>query len=379
MPRLIHRLPQARLHKPSGQARVRIDGREHYLGRFGTPEAKQAYQRLMAEHLANNRQAVAGPVQSSGPAVLEVMDAHRKHAEIHYRRRDGSETGERENYRLALRPLRQLYGRLPAAEFGPLELRAVRESMIRTGKLSRTTINARINRIRRVFKWAASMAMIPGRVYQDLMTVPPLLEGRTPAKEADGVRSVDLGQVQRALPHMPAPVAAMVQVQVLTGCRVGEIVVMRGVDLRPGEPNWTYIPPWHKNQWRGQSRHIFLGPKAQEIVKPFLGADPQAFLFNPQEVVAELRRRRKGGRPPRITANRYDRRTYRQAIIRACRKAGIEPWSPLQLRHAAATKIRESFGLEAAQVILGHSRVDSTQLYAEKNMNRASEIIAEIG
>jgi integrase len=223
------------------------------------------------------------------------------------------------------------------------------------------------------------MAMIPGQVYQELMTVPPLLEGRTAAKEADGIRPVDLTSVQRALPYMPAPVAAMVQVQLLTGCRVGEIVVMRGVDLRPGEPNWTYVPASHKNQWRGQSRRIFLGPKAQSIISPFLGPDPQAFLFNPQDVVAELRRRRKGGRPPGITADRYDRRTYRQAIIRACRKAGIEPWSPLQLRHAAATKIRESFGLEAAQVILGHSRVDSTQLYAEKNMNRASEIIAKIG
>jgi integrase len=154
---------------------------------------------------------------------------------------------------------------------------------------------------------------------------------------------------------------------------------MRGVDLRPGQPNWTYIPSSHKNQWRGQSRQIFIGPKAQEILTPYLGPDRQAYLFNPQAVVAELRRQRKGGRPPRITANRYDRRTYRQAIVRACRKAGIEPWSPLQLRHASATKIRELFGVEAAQVVLGHSRVDSTQLYAEKSMNRASEIIAKIG
>jgi site-specific recombinase XerC len=54
-------------------------------------------------------------------------------------------------------------------------------------------------------------------------------------------------------------------------------------------------------------------------------------------------------------------------------------WSPNQLRHAAATAIRRKFGLEAAQVILGHSELSTTQVYAERDLTRAAAVIKEIG
>jgi integrase len=129
----------------------------------------------------------------------------------------------------------------------------------------------------------------------------------------------------------------------------------------------------------GAARIIPLGPRARAILEPFLTPDPLAYLFSPRDVVTELRRLGKVGRSARSTAVRYDRRTYRQAIVRACRKAEIEPWSPLRLRHTAATAFRAEFGVEAAQAILGHSRVDSTQVYAERNARLASKIMAKIG
>ena len=48
-----HLLPQMRLHARSGHARVRISGKTHWLGRFGSPEALAAYDRLIAEFLAS--------------------------------------------------------------------------------------------------------------------------------------------------------------------------------------------------------------------------------------------------------------------------------------------------------------------------------------
>ena len=41
MPR---RLPSYRLHRPSGQAVVTLDGRDHYLGRHGSPASRAAYE-----------------------------------------------------------------------------------------------------------------------------------------------------------------------------------------------------------------------------------------------------------------------------------------------------------------------------------------------
>jgi len=54
-------------------------------------------------------------------------------------------------------------------------------------------------------------------------------------------------------------------------------------------------------------------------------------------------------------------------------------WSPNQLRHAAATEINSKFGLEAAQVTLGHAKADVTQIYAERDLNKAASVMREIG
>ena len=162
---------------------------------------------------------------------------------------------------------------------------------------------------------------------------------------------------------------------------------MRGRDLVTGEPTWEYRPASHKNAWRGKDRVIPLGPKAQAIVREFLKPDLEAYLFSPRDVVEDTcgARRSRGRRlgagpraPDRVTA-RYNRRSYRQAIVRACRKAGVPEWSPLQLRHAAATAIRARYGLEAAQVVLGHAKADTTQIYAERDQAKAREVMREIG
>jgi integrase len=54
-------------------------------------------------------------------------------------------------------------------------------------------------------------------------------------------------------------------------------------------------------------------------------------------------------------------------------------WSPGQLRHSAGTEIRKRFGLEAAQVVLGHSKADVTQVYAERDLAKAEDIMRQVG
>ena len=429
-------LPSYRLHKPTGQAVVTLGGKDHYLGRHGTLESREAYDRLTAEWLARGRQLArprpeaVSPMppaeprpqnEAAGPTIHDLVLAFWWHAEKHYRRPDGQPTQELENLRAALRPLRRLYGPTRAADFGPLALRTIQQELIRTG-LGRTTINARINRIRRAFRWAVGVELIPAPVYQALQAVPGLQKGRTNAHEPQAVEAVPIERVDATLPHLNRVVAAMVRVQLLTGCRAEEIMTMRRCDLTPGEPNWEYRPCWHKTAWRGKDRVIAVGPKAQAILAEFLEArsDPGAYLFDPRDVVeahhAERARRRKSrptpselarktAKPGRGHADHYDRRSYRQAVVRACDRAFPHPelsklrakeltaeqrralktwrkehrWSPLRLRHTAATAIRARFGLEASQVVLGHARADVTQIYAERDLARAHAVIAEIG
>ena len=360
------------------------------------------------------------PVHAAGPTVNELILAYWQHAEKHYGGADRRPTQELENMRNALRPLHKLYGSTPVADFGPLALRTIQQSLARSN-LCRTTINARVNRIRRVFKWAVGVEMVLPSVLQALQAVPGLQKGRTDAREPEEIKPVLIERVETTLLHLNPVVAAMVRIQLLTGCRAKEVMNMRGCDLTPGEPNWEYRPALHKTAWRGKDRVIVLGPRAQEIVKRFLKPDPQAYLFDPREVVSahhaertqkraskptpsEIAKRCKT-RPGRFHADHYDRRTYRQAIVRACDRAFPHPllsglkladlttdqrreledwrrkhrWSPLQLRHAAATLIRARYGLEASQVVLGHVKADVTQIYAARDLAKAHSVMAEIG
>src|SRR5262249_41143704 len=190
-------------------------------------------------------------------------------------------------------------------------------------------------------------------------------------------------------------VAAMARLQLLTGMRAGEAMVMRACDLTTGGPTWTYRPHKHKGKQRGKDRVIFLGPQAQEVIRPFLGTSLEAYLFSPRRYVEEMRARRAAARkskrtpseqkrrrkkaPKRQPGERYTRRSYRVAILRACKAAGVPPWSPLQLRHTAATLLRARYGVEAARVILGHSKVETSQIYAERDLSSAERIMGEIG
>jgi hypothetical protein len=424
----------------NGKARITVrtgDGRRKdlVLGPHGSPESLAEYRRVLAELEAHGG---AYPVKTTAPAaadltVNELLLQYWHWAEEHYRDPEGNPTRELENLKDALRPLKQLYGRALAKEFGPMALRAVQQGMITAG-LCRSVINFRVNRIRRVFKWAVSFELLPVAVHQALQTVQGLRRGHGKVREADPIKPASVELIEVALPFMPDPVAAMVRVQLLTACRAGEAMIMHGIDLNTTGSVWTYHPHRHKNQHRTQERVIYLGGQAQAVVKPFLKTDLHAYLFSPRAYVeamhrrraeqrkskrtpSELKRRRKA-KPRRAPAERYNRRSYHVAVMRACDKAFPLPghlrrrrlpdgkvetptawwarltaaekaevrawrrahrWSPLQLRHTAATQIRAKYGVEAAKVVLGHTKVETSQIYAERDERMAKEIVAEIG
>jgi len=277
--------------------------------------------------------------------------------------------------------------------------------------LSRGLVNHRIGRIKRVFKWAVAEELVPPSVHHALQAVTGLRYGRTEAREAEPVRPVNGKWVDAVLPHVSPQVAAMIRVQRLTGMRPCEVVIMRACDIGMTREIWTYEPHHHKNRWREQRRRIALGPKAQAVLQPFLERDKEAYLFSPLEAEAwhkerrpvhykaerktpiypsELkareraklaRRRRKSKRPK---GQHYSTDSYRRAIeygFKRARKAGVEipHWFPLQLRHSRATEVRRDYGLNAAQVALGHARADITEVYAEKNLELAVRIARETG
>lgn len=408
-----HELPSYRLHKPKGLAVVRLNGRDIYLGRYGSSESRTAYERVIAEWLSNGKQLPpTSPAAISPEGTLTVNDlilAFMEHAKTYYVK-NGEPTGELPNLKEALRPLAILYGPSAVAQFSPSALKAVRQTIVDSG-VCRNVVNARVNRIRRMFKWGVENELVPSGVLFALQAISPLKRGRTDAPETKPVEPARDELIEPVLKVVSRQVAAMIQLQRITGMRPNEVTAMRLSDIDRKDPTWVYVPASHKTEHHGRSRRIYLGPRAQAVLAPFFGVKVDAYLFSPTDAVEELREsqranrktpmtpsqaaRRRKNRPQRKPGLRYDTSSYAYAIARGCERAFPPPktlnekqretwrlqhrWSPNQLRHTAATELRRQFGIEAARVVLGHTSPAVTMIYAAADETAAAEIMTRVG
>jgi hypothetical protein len=118
-------------------------------------------------------------------------------------------------------PLNQLYGMLPAKDFGPLALKAVRVKMVESG-WCRSTINAGMSRIRRIFKHAIANELIDSAVLDRLKCVAALLAGRTEAHDNAPRSAVSPEDIETIRKSVSAIVRDLFDVQRLTGARSGD-------------------------------------------------------------------------------------------------------------------------------------------------------------
>jgi hypothetical protein len=211
------RVPKYRLHKAWGLAVVRLNGKDIYLGKHGSPESKTEYRRVIAEWLAAGEAShpSAPPGKSSTRSVNELMLSYLTFAKTYYVK-NGRPTSEVRNLKDAMKLLTVTHGAVPVTDFGPLALKAVRQSMIDSG-LCRGVVNQRINRIRRVFKWGVENQVVPSTVLLGLQAVAPLKRGRCEVREKDPVTPVPGPYVDAVIRVAPPHFAAMIELQRLTG------------------------------------------------------------------------------------------------------------------------------------------------------------------
>jgi integrase len=381
------RVPNLRLHKPSGRAVVTLAGRDYYCGKFGSAEADEEYAQLLLRHLGNRGKPT---IQAPVPTIRSLLNAYLAHVTERYA---GQRSSEPRNIRLALRPVVEAFGALPATDFGPKRLKTVRDQLIKSG-LCRNEVNKRIRRIVHAFKWAVGDELIPQSIHQALKCVEGLKPGDQGVPESDPVTPVLDEYVDAIKPHVPRQVWAMIQLQRLTGMRSGEVCIIRTCDITMQSDRWTYFPSTHKTKYRGDERWIPLGPQARDLLKEWLRLATEEYLFQPREVEAERRQVLRANRKTRVQPCQQNRRkrrvrvmpgahyrveSYRQCIVRACLKAGVPSWHPYQLRHNYGTKVRGEHGLDASQLLLGHKHADVTQVYAAANREKAWAVAEQIG
>ncbi len=121
--------PSYRLHKPTGQAVVTLNGKDFYLGLHGTKQSRAAYDKLTGAWLANGRRIPDDPAQAPAIEVLTVVmlcAQYLRHAKAYYRK-DGEPTNTVLSIKAAIRYLRDKFGCLAAEKFGPLALQALQQ------------------------------------------------------------------------------------------------------------------------------------------------------------------------------------------------------------------------------------------------------------
>jgi integrase len=412
--------------------------RDFLLGRYDSPESRERYALLLVQWERSGRklpEAVRVSMSRVGGLTITQL------CDLYWQEVGSRMTpAEQDHTRLAIRVLRRTHGETAATKFGPRALQVVRASMASDSlpgsrkRWSRKYINSQIRRIWRLFRWAVSQELVSVDVHAALKTIEPLKRGELGVDDEEPVQPVQAKLLEATRKHCGEHVRAMIDLQLLTGMRPGELCAMRICDIDMSSRVWTYQPTSHKTLHRGKRRTIYLGPAAQDLIHGFIRGRPlDAHVFSPTESEAARSKIRRSRRETPLYPSHvlhmqrkrqpepivqpgecYTSCSYRRAIQRACDRAFPPPaplakregetekqwqqrltkkqnerlrewrkahrWHPHQLRHTYATEVRKRYGLEAAQILLGHSSAVITDaVYAERDMTKAMEIAAAMG
>ncbi len=390
---------------PDGRVRIWWNGTWHLLGRVDDEAAWRAeYARLIALWSTDPG---AAPLRADEYLVSTLCRDYLASNDC------PPEGAQRERVGTAIDLLLELFGHVAAASFGPASLDAWQSWLCglpskkdpQRTRFNRTSVRDLYWAVTRIWKWAAKTERLPVEKYTALLTIGPPRPEQVRARKI--VEPADPAAVKAALPHLRLPVRAMVLLQWHSGARPEELCAMKvGEVLKSGKVHvpgaglvdldgagvWARAPKEHKLASKGKSRILTFGPDAQQVLTPFLeNRDPEEFVFRPIDALAELRaeqraeRSKRGGgsggnkkkpasEPKRRAGERYSTRTYREAIERACAKAGVAHWFPYQLRHLAAAEIKAVFGVDGVMAVLGHH----TQTMGNHYGGRAFKLAAEI-
>jgi len=255
-------------------------------------------------------------------SINELLDQYQVWAEKYYcNPLSRQSTGEAKQMRYAVVSLRQVAGEESLASMSAEVLYDCQDAMIESG-LSRKVVNARINRIRRVWRWAAQppQRWVPTAIYEDLRLVDPLKYGRGGARECKDIKPVDESIWRQTLSAVALDgmgtdrgqwsmqLTTMLELHWYTGMRPGELCSMKKSELTDIGDLIIYQPLEHKTRHHGTDRIIVIGEMGQSVLRPWLKRVEGDQIFG------------------------YLRSSYRNVIRRVNKRHNIPQWSPNQIQ-----------------------------------------------
>lgn len=277
--------------------------------------------------------------------ISERVSEYQSYANDYYRKPSGRPTTEAKSIEYTLRHLVSLFGDLEPNNFKPSHLRKLQSHFEDQG-WTRQTVNQRIDKVRRFFSWCVEYEYANAMTHYALKNVKQLKKGRCNAPENRDVKAPAWGNIQKVIAKLHHENQAMVRIQMLTGMRSSELCNMQAEDIEVKSDVWIYRPKEHKGDLYN-SKEIVLGKRCQSIIG---------------------RRYSQGGYIFRTRNHTpYTDNTYRQNVMRGCRRAGVDHIFPHQFRHWAATHIFDEYGLSEASELLGHAGEAITLNYTKSS------------
>ena len=255
-----------------------------------------------------------------------------------------------DSYRRILFKLAEDY---PEVELAALTTDDLRMSLKRWERTSASTRSNVISVLHSFFDWAN---------VEDLIQADPSAKIRRPPKrKPDGYRprmdelaKIRCAALPRELPAIVLMEGAGLRSSEIRSCRWADFDMVRGRlrVLRKGQ-HWTYLPlaPDVVDDLRASFREL----------EPEL--DDHVFAVEVEQWASQFERVRRLKDPKRPASEQ----ALWRMVARVCRRAGVRELHPHQLRHGFANRFLRESGRDVAALrgLLGHSRIDTTQLYTD--------------
>jgi integrase len=243
---------------------------------------------------------------------------------------------------------------LPTKDFGPLQLKTVREKYVAAG-WSRGYCNKSTSRMRHVFKWGVENGLVPTATWQALTAVAPLKRGKTAAPDRPKRQAVSDAHLEAAREYLSQQCRDLFDLLRWTGARPSELLGLTWEGIDRSDSVWVANLEHHKTEHHDKTRRLYFGARAQLVLRRLNTGKPDASLFEMH----------------------HD--TLAEALRQACDKAGVPRFTPYHLRHTHGTLVRDALGIEAAQAALGHASANMTSVYTAKLDKLAHKAAAKCG